>query len=410
MNNCDSPGLLPIKAALENMLSLVTALKDFETIPLLAANKRILAQDILSPINVPPADNSAMDGYALKVDDLNSNNNQLQLIGSALAGVPYSGELQAGQCIRIMTGAVIPTGANAVVMQEQTEQIGDMIHFSIIPAPGNNIRRAGDDIRAGENVLTKGTKLAPVHLSLLASLGEADVSVVRKVKVALLATGDELTSPGSPLTEGAIYESNRYALHAMLEELGIQVQDMGIVSDNKDALRATFLAADQSADLVISSGGVSVGDADYVKDILDELGQVNFWKVAIKPGKPFAFGRLKHAWFCGLPGNPVSSYVTFQQLVMPILTKLAGETAKTKPSLTATTSGPISKQPGRTDYQRGTYFADQHGKLIVSPGKKQGSGIISSIAQANCFIVLEQNSGNLPAGSSVTIQPFDFIN
>lgn len=407
-DDCAAPGLLPIKLALELMLAEVSALQDIGSIEILQAHKRVIAEDINAGINVPPADNSAMDGYALRAEDL-ATNDSLKLVGTALAGIPYGAQLGKGKCVRIMTGAVIPQGANAVVMQEQTEISGHNIAFTTKPNAGANIRKAGEDIASGSKVLNRGTKLRPVHLSLLASLGIAQVNVIRTLKVALIATGDELTSAGEALKPGGIYESNRFALHAMLSDLGFEVIDMGIVKDDKEALRAAFTKADQLADLVISSGGVSVGDADYVRLILAELGQINFWKVAIKPGKPFAFGKLKSAWFCGLPGNPVSSYVTFQQLVLPLLSKLSGENMQPPQTLIAISDKPIRKQAGRADFQRGSYWLDETGQLKVSVQGKQGSGIISSIANANCYILLEREDSDLPTGSRAKIQPFDFI-
>jgi molybdopterin molybdotransferase len=419
--SCDAPGLMPISQALELMLKEISPLSAFETQPLLKADGRILARDVVSPIKVPPADNSAMDGYALRAEDL-AISDTLNLIGTSLAGTPFKGEVASGQCVRIMTGATIPTGANAVVMQENTQFVEQdkthgqshisSIQFSQKPDIGNSIRRAGEDIQQGEVVLKQGSCINPAQLSLLASVGIGEVELFKSITVGLIATGDELTQPGQPLTEGGIYESNRYALHAMLLKFGAKVVDFGIVKDDKNALREVFSEADTSCDLVISSGGVSVGEADFVKEILDELGQVNFWKVAIKPGKPFAFGKLKNAWFCGLPGNPVSSYVTFQQLVMPLLRKLAGQIIEEKPTYTyfiAQAATLIRKRPGRADYQRGIYYRDEHGKLMVKPNGKQGSGIMSSIATANCYIVLEQDSGDIAQGQNVKIQPFAML-
>ncbi|MBL4631942.1 MAG: molybdopterin molybdenumtransferase MoeA, partial [Paraglaciecola sp.] len=271
---------------------------------------------------------------------------------------------------------------------------------------GNNVRKAGEDFQRGQVVLVKGTQLKAAHLALIASIGVAQLTVTRKLKVALIATGDELTPPGRPLSLGAIYESNRFALTALLADFPVQVIDLGIVKDDKKSLRAAFSQADNEADLVISCGGVSVGDADYVKEILDELGSIDFWKVAIKPGKPFAFGQLRHAWFCGLPGNPVSSYVTFEQLVAPVLQKLSGQTYQPRVHFIAKAACTIRKRPGRADYQRGLFYRDDKGELWVKPNGKQGSGIMSSIANANCYMVLEQDAGDVQQGESVNIQPF----
>jgi molybdopterin molybdotransferase len=255
-------------------------------------------------------------------------------------------------------------------------------------------------------VVTKGTKLTPAYLALIASVGIVEVSVIRHIKVGLIATGDELTPPGQPLSDGAIYESNRYAISALLKTFPVVLFDFGIVKDNKEDLKAVFEQAGNHCDLVLSCGGVSVGDADYVKEILDDLGSISFWKVAIKPGKPFAFGQLGNAWFCGLPGNPVSSYVTFEQLVTPVLQKLSGQTYLPTPYFVAKAACLIKKRPGRTDYQRGIFYRDEHGKLWVKPNGKQGSGIMSSIAHANCYMVLEQNADDVQQGEAVNIQPF----
>jgi molybdopterin molybdotransferase len=298
-------------------------------------------------------------------------------------------------------------------MQENTQAQGKKISFRQKPDIGNSIRLAGEDIATGSVVLEKGNRLKPAHLSLLASVGIPHVAVLRAPKVALIATGDELTVPGQALQTGGIYESNRYALHAMLSQMGANVVDFGIVKDDKASIREAFVQADALCDVVISSGGVSVGDADYVKEVLDQIGQINFWKVAIKPGKPFAFGKLNKAWFCGLPGNPVSSYVTFQQLVVPVLRKLAGEEliAKTVNNqyFIAEASTTIRKRSGRTDYQRGIFYRDEAGKLLVKPNGKQGSGIMSSIASANCYIVLAQDSGDIAQGQYVRIQLFSSL-
>ena len=410
--SCDTPGLLPISQALEAMLSNIVPITHCESISLLQANKRILAHDVISPVNVPPADNSAMDGYALRAEDL-QRQDSLELIGAAMAGTPFVGEVGKGQCVRIMTGAIIPEGADSVVMQENAETHGTSIRFMQKPEVGNSIRRAGEDIATGSIVLEQGCRLQAAHLSLLASVGIPEVLVLRSIKVGLIATGDELTTPGETLRKGGIYESNRYALHALLTEMGAEVIDFGIVKDDRNSIRQAFIQADERCDVVISSGGVSVGDADYVKEVLEQIGQINFWKVAIKPGKPFAFGKLNKAWFCGLPGNPVSSYVTFQQLVMPVLHKLAGEKIlenfDDNQYFIAQAAINIRKRPGRTDYQRGIFYRNENGKLLVKPNGKQGSGIMSSIAHANCYIVLAQDSGDIAEGQDVRIQPFSSL-
>jgi molybdopterin molybdotransferase len=413
IETCDSPGLLPIQSAISTMLNQVIPVFESEQIELEDALGRVLAMNVVSNINVPPNDNSAMDGYAMRCEDL-IGNNQLRLVGKALAGSPFEHKVLAGQCIRIMTGAVIPQGTDSVVMQENTETQDGLVIFKQIPKWGNSVRKAGEDIQQGSVVVTKGTKLTPAFLALIASVGIAEISVIRTIKVGLIATGDELTPPGEPLSDGAIYESNRYALTALLKTFPFTLFDFGIVKDDKDDLKVAFEQAGSHCDLVLSCGGVSVGDADYVKEILDELGSVNFWKVAIKPGKPFAFGRLRgqlngqlgNAFFCGLPGNPVSSYVTFEQLVTPVLQKLSGQTYLPTPHFVAKAASLIRKRPGRTDYQRGLFYRDEKGELLVKPNGKQGSGIMSSIAHANCYMILEQDTGDVQEGEAVNIQPF----
>ena len=410
IQTCDSPNthgspLLPISEAIDKMLLHVNKVDDKQTLQLMHALGKILAADVVSNIDVPPADNSAMDGYAMDHKDLEKQNH-LTLIGSALAGQPYDQKLLAGQCVRIMTGAIIPLGANAVVMQENTVADGHRIEFKQIPDKGNSVRRAGEDIQRGQIVVAKGTQLKAAHLALIASVGVAQVTVTRQLRIGLIATGDELTVPGEDLVPGAIYESNRFALNALLCDFPVDVMDLGIIKDDKPSLCAAFEKADNECDLVISCGGVSVGDADYVKDILTELGNIDFWKVAIKPGKPFAFGRLKQSWFCGLPGNPVSSYVTFEKLVTPVLQKLSGQTLSTHPYFIAKAACLIKKRPGRADYQRGIFYRDDSGELWVKPNGKQGSGIMSSIANANCYMLLEQQAGDIQFGGVVNILPF----
>jgi molybdopterin molybdotransferase len=397
---------LPIDEAIDKMREAVTPLTDTQIVPLLQAKGRILSSPVISTVPVPAADNSAMDGYAMRYQDL-IDNDRLTLVGTALAGQPFTREVLPMQCVRIMTGAIIPQGANAVVMQENTQKLGDSIIFQQSPELGNSIRRAGEDIQLGQVVVPVGSKLKAAYLALIASVGVANVSVYRKLKVGLIATGDELVTAGRPLPVGCVYESNRIALMALLQDFAVDVIDYGIVKDDKSSLRATFEQADLNCDLVISCGGVSVGDADFVKEILDEQGQVNFWQVAIKPGKPFAFGRLQHAWFCGLPGNPVSSYVTFEQLVVPVLQELAGQNIAKKHYFVAKAAQVIRKQMGRAEFQRGFFYRDEQDQLWVKPQGKQGSGIMSSLANANCYMVLSQGSANIEIGQSVTIHPFN---
>ena len=407
---CATPGLVPLQVAVDTMLAYVSPLSEYETLALSLAYKRVLADDIYAAINVPPADNSAMDGYALRFGDPDRYP-ALELIGTALAGQPFNGQVGPGQCVRIMTGAILPDGADTVVMQENTTVNGERINITVCPAMADNVRRAGEDITAGERVLSKGTVLGAAHLALLASLGMADVTVTRRLRVGIVATGDELTPAGQPLAPGAIYESNSYALQAKLQDLAVEVLNYGIVNDQPDLLSACFRRADSECDLLISCGGVSVGDADYVKQVLSESGQINFWQVAIKPGKPFAFGQLSQALFCGLPGNPVSSYVTFEQLVLPLIKRLSGQsvTSSLPAYLLATACAPIRKRPGRADFQRGWCTQDADGQWQVSPQGNQSSGVMSSITRANCYLLLDRQQGDVAAGETVKILPFAFI-
>ncbi len=317
-------GLISLEEAQEKMLAQLTPITDSLSVPLTEAAGRITARAVTSPIDVPPFDNAAMDGYAVRLADINRGI-PLPVAGKAFAGAPFTGSWPAGSVIRIMTGAPVPAGCEAVVMQEETEQRDDAIIFNAPVNAGQNIRLIGDDIRAGTGVLAAGVRLGAAELPLLASLGIAEVSVLRKLRVAVFSTGDELQPVGHPLAAGQIYDTNRFTVSLMLKKLGCEVIDLGIIKDDPNALRAAFEEADRQADVVISTGGVSVGEADFTKTMLEELGAITFWKLAIKPGKPFAFGRLANSWFCGLPGNPVSAAVTFYQLVVPLLATLTGQ-------------------------------------------------------------------------------------
>jgi molybdopterin molybdotransferase len=424
MGCCDTHGLMPFEQALKTLLNRVDVLKDIDTENLDNSLDRILASDIHAPINVPNYDNSAMDGYAIKADDL-ADKTQLRLVGEALAGRPYTQTLKHGDCVRIMTGAPIPSGADSVVMQEDVaiiENNGERwIQFSDrIPSitgtqdtpitavrRGNHVRYAGEDIRAGEIILHQGKRLSPADLGLIASLGLAQVDVYRRLKVALLSTGDELKLPGQPLDQGCIYDSNRVVVTAILKRLGVEILDLGIIPDQVQALEQAFAKASRLCDAIISSGGVSVGDADYTKEVLTSMGEIGFWKVAIKPGKPFAFGHLNQAVFFGLPGNPVSAAVTFHQLALPALQKMSGERTETNISLGVATQHSLKKRSGRTDFQRGVLSQNDLGHWQVCDTGSQGSGMLSSMSRSNCYIKLAADSGNIEAGQAVEVIPYD---
>ena len=407
MITCDSPGLAPVDQALESLLNFVQPKPGSATIALADADGRVLAEDIHSSLNVPPADNSAMDGYAVRAADLAAGDT-LKLAGKSMAGHPFIGQMKAGECIRIMTGAVMPDGADTVVMQENTEVAGEgLIRFPHPAEQGDNVRLCGEDIRSGQQTLASGRRLRPADLGLLASIGIAQVSVKPRIKVALMATGDELVAPGQPLATGQIYQSNSFTVGTMLRRLGCEVVDFGIVEDSASALRAAFEQADSAADVVMTTGGVSVGEADYTKDVLESLGRIDFWRLAIKPGKPFACGHLPNSLFIGLPGNPVSAMVTMHQLATPMLRRLAGEQQVMAQRLTARAAEVLRKRPGRTDFQRGICSYDSDGQLQVRAAGNQSSAVLSSLSQANCYIVLEQQRGRVESGETVTVELFD---
>jgi len=407
MSDCYAvPGLLSFEQALSNMLEQVRPVTETMSLPIEQAVKYVLAEDITSPLPVPPHDNSAMDGYAFSFTSLAAHRT-LTLVGRSMAGAPFQGECKPGECIRIMTGATIPQGCDSVEMQENVVINVQDITFLTTNAPGANIRKAGEDIQQGQTVLQRGQTITPVYLGILASLGIASVKVYRQLTVALIATGDELKSPGQVLAAGEIYESNRFVLSAMLEKLHVNIIDFGIIADDYEAIKAAFISADHQADAVISSGGVSVGDADYSKTILAELGEISFWKLAMKPGKPFAFGQLPNSVFFGLPGNPVSALVTFHQLALVALTKMQNADHLKRTTLQVTCINDLKKSPGRVDFQRGVLMVNEAGDNVVSSTGAQGSGMLSSLARANCYIVLPSEQGKVIAGEQVTVQLFD---
>ena len=405
---CSAPGLMSLDEALNKLSAGVAPVKETETLPLGTCDGRVLAANIISPMNVPPHNNSAMDGYALTAADLEASDT-LPVAGQSFAGHPYEGTCPEGQCIRIMTGAAIPDGTDTVIMQEQTETTENGIRFLKTPKAGSNVRKAGEDISEGCIVLTAGHKLRPQDLGLLASLGVSEVKVYRRVKVAVFSTGDELKFPGETLGHGDIYDSNRIVVTSLLSRLGMDVIDLGKLPDDRDTIRNALLRADSEADAVITSGGVSVGEADYIKEILEELGETGFWKLAIKPGKPFAFGKLANSVFFGLPGNPVSATVTLHNLAVHALRIMSGQTTAEPVSLKAITGTKLKKGPGRREFQRGILSTDENGNATVVTTGSQGSGILRSMSMANCYIALPEESTGAEVGDLVSVVPFDSL-
>ncbi|WP_193161558.1 molybdopterin molybdotransferase MoeA [Microbulbifer hainanensis] len=412
---CHQPGLLPVERARSQLLEAVTPLRETEILPLENACGRVLAEPVRAQLDLPPCDNSAMDGYALCGEC-----ETFTLVGKSLAGHPYAGAIGPGECIRITTGAPLPEGADRVVMQENTALQGETLTLQQLPAAGEHIRRRGEDVRAGQSLLEPGRLIRITDIALLAAAGIERVTTVRKLRAALLSVGDELRPLNTPATElktGDIYDSNRIALKAALTQLDFDIVDLGCLPDDPEAIRAAFIRARESADIVITSGGVSVGEADFTRRVLEELGQLEMWRLAIKPGKPFAFGRLPRdesgnageALFFGLPGNPVSALVTLYQLVLPVLEKVRGVDDTQRAAnfqSRARLLNPIRKVPGRTDYQRGFTYRDGDGLQVVESTGLQGSHILSGFSQANCFIVLPRDGGNCDTGDWVTIEPF----
>jgi molybdopterin molybdotransferase len=403
------PDALRVDKASAAIRACLSAVAETETVPIRESLGRVLAQDIVPSINVPGHDNSAMDGWAVRSSDLStSQDTSLKEIGSAFAGRLFEGNVKAGECVRVMTGAVMPRGTDTVVVQEVCRSDAERITIPAGQKAGQNVRAAGEDLKAGVAVLHPGQPLRAAELGLIASLGIAEVKVKRRLRVAFFSTGDELSSIGAPLAPGQVYDSNRYTLHGMLSGMGVEIIDMGVVRDNPQKLEAAFAAAAAKADAIITTGGVSVGEADFVKQLMGRLGEVLFWKIAMRPGRPMAFGKItcgdNSAYLFGLPGNPVAVMVTFHQFVRDALLVLGGRTDDVAvPLLQAVSAAPIRKVAGRTEYQRGVLF-EENGTRKVRVTGQQGSGVLRSMSEANCYIVLEHERGKVEAGELVSVQ------
>ncbi len=403
-----SKNALTVAQARQFLLAALSPVTGGEALPLRDALKRVLYRDVVAPFDVPAHTNSAMDGYAFRLADLASDGEtRFSVVGAAFAGKAFSGVVSERQAVRVMTGAVLPNGADTVVAQEDARIDGDALHVPPGQKAGQHVRLAGEDLARGKPALLAGKRLGPAEIGLLASLGIGEVTVHRRLRVAFFSTGDEVAPIDRPLAPGEIYDSNRYTLFGMLTQLGVDLIDLGIVGDDPAALEQALKNAAADADVIITSGGVSVGDADYVRDITARLGDVKFWKLDIKPGRPMAFGRIGDAWLFGLPGNPVAVMVTFQQVVRDALLTLMGcAPLPVRPSFKVPCLSAIKKPSGRREFARGVLCVDGD-RWAVRLAGMQGSGILSSMSSANCFIVLPETSQAIAVGDLVDVQPFD---
>ncbi|MBE8571159.1 bifunctional molybdopterin-guanine dinucleotide biosynthesis adaptor protein MobB/molybdopterin molybdotransferase MoeA [Vibrio sp. OPT46] len=403
---CDtlSPAFLSVVQGQEKILSLVNAVSEIEACRIENAYGRVLAEHIVSPVNVPQYTNSAMDGYAIRSDDVDRDS--YQVVAEVMAGHAYDQPLEVGQAVKIMTGAPTPRNGDTVVMREQAIQEGDRVTFNgaNIKA-GQNVRQAGEDLAIGSDVFTAGTRLASPEMGMIASLGFGEANVFRKLKVAVFSTGDEVQAPGTEQKANSIYDSNRFTIMGMLEKLGCEILDFGILEDNEQLMIEALENASAQADVVMTSGGVSVGDADYIKLALDKLGQIDFWRINMRPGRPLAFGQINNKPFFGLPGNPVAVMVSFINFVEPALRKMQGEQGWKPLKVNAIATENLRSRQGRTEFSRGIYELDNTGRLTVRTTGKQGSGILRSMSEANCLIEISPAIDTVKAGESVTIIP-----
>ncbi|HCM0973348.1 bifunctional molybdopterin-guanine dinucleotide biosynthesis adaptor protein MobB/molybdopterin molybdotransferase MoeA [Vibrio parahaemolyticus] len=403
---CDtlSPAFLSVVQGQEKILSLVNTVSEIEACKIENAYGRVLAEDIISPVNVPQYTNSAMDGYAIRSDDVDRDS--YQVVAEVMAGHAYDQPLEVGQAVKIMTGAPTPRNGDTVVMREQASQEGDKVTFNgaNIKA-GQNVRQAGEDLAIGSDVFTVGTRLASPEMGMIASLGFGEANVFRKLKVAVFSTGDEVQAPGTEQKANSIYDSNRFTIMGMLEKLGCEILDFGILEDNEQLMIEALENASAQADVVMTSGGVSVGDADYIKLALDKLGQIDFWRINMRPGRPLAFGQINNKPFFGLPGNPVAVMVSFINFVEPALRKMQGEQGWKPLKVNAIATENLRSRQGRTEFSRGIYELDDTGRLTVRTTGKQGSGILRSMSEANCLIEISPAIDTVKAGESVTIIP-----
>jgi molybdopterin molybdotransferase len=403
---CSHNSLLSLTKALEKIQQSLPIISGEESIILPHALGRVLSQDCFAPFDLPSFPNSAMDGYAFHSDDITEAAFSLKLVGTSWAGNPYSGEVQRGECIRIFTGAVLPSSLDSVIMQEKIKIVETRIHFPNNTQAKENIRYIGEDVKKSALLLAAAKQLSATDMGLLASAGLYEIKVKRKIRIAFFSTGDELSSIGSQLNTGQIFDSNRYTLMALLTNPCYSVNDLGVMLDDKNTIRNCLISAAKSHDVIISTGGASVGEADFIQEILNEIGQVDFWKLAIKPGKPLAFGQIGNCCFFGLPGNPISVIATFQQIVTPALQQLSGLAVKKTLQLKAMCKSPLFKKAGRQEFQRGILKQIKPGEFEVISAGRQGSNILSASSRANCYIVLSREQENVAINEFVTVEPF----
>ncbi|MFV1985597.1 MAG: gephyrin-like molybdotransferase Glp [Thiohalomonadales bacterium] len=406
------PNSLSVDQATDRIKELVASasqsLKVTERTSCRKAFGRIMAEDIIASSSTPPYDNSAMDGYAINAKDIpGANTATLNIVGTSWAGKPFNGKVNKGECIRIMTGAKMPQGADTVIMQEHVVKTENSITINTGHKAHQNVRYIGEDIKVGDTVLTAGKNIAAAELGIIASLGISEVTIYRKLRIAIFSTGDELRGIGESLEDGQIYDSNRYTLFGLLQKNYIELIDMGVIPDDRTKIETAFEQAASIADIIITSGGVSVGDADYVKEILEKMGSINFWKIAMKPGRPLAFGKINNTIFFGLPGNPVSVMATFSQFALPAIRALSGQNKTKNKTYQVKCTTELKKRAGRVDFQRGYLSSDEKGQLTVAVTGQQASHILSSMSHSNCFIILPSNTTHVAIDSMVEVQPFN---
>ena len=405
MNDFDPNALAELDAIKHIITSIKSTIKK-EVIGIRDSLGRIVAKDIRSSLNIPNFKNSAMDGYAVNLRLLKLNNYVLEEKGISLAGKPCIKRLEKNQTIKVMTGSVIPDNSDAIIMKEMVEFVDGKIHFPKNIEKNQNIRQIGEDIKKKDIVIEKGATINHTHLGILSSLGISKISVVIKPMISFFSTGDELISIDNKLKKGMIYDSNRYILYGLLKSLPVTIKDMGVVKDDEGVLIKKLKQCSRLSDIIITTGGVSVGDADYIKSALKKLGKISFWKIAIKPGRPLAYGRINKSYFFGLPGNPVSAVVTFQLFVLAAIEKYIGMKERKYISIKAITNNDLSKKKGRVEYKRGYLVQDSKNNIVNISGL-QGSNIMTSLSKANCYIRLEANTSKVKKGDEVNVIPFD---